>query len=146
MNCEEIILSVIVILLLMILIAYVCKCATEQYRLDTFSDLEDPEDPANKPEPKYMWGGVPISFNSVMDHGETGLSRGELPIINSLTAIKRLQAESYTPPWDTTPYQKSSGAEYVDHFMQKKRFEGKAFPSRGMTKNTTAVRYMKLEK
>lgn len=148
MNCEELILSVIVILLMMLLIAFVCTCRKSNRLKDAknlrrFSDKE-----LNAPDPKLIWGGVPFHTNSVMDHSDAGFNKGFLPITNSMTALHRLEAETVTPPWssDGTACMESKAGDYVEHFMQKRSTENNGFRKMGSFKNATAVRYMKMEK
>jgi len=142
MNCEELILSVIVILLMMFLIAYVCTCrsARSKHAKHGFSDK-----PTSKPN--LMWGGVPLQPNSIMDHGNTGMSQGRLPVPNSKTAIRRLQAETVTPPWSSESDKiDEKNGDYAEHFLSKRSAESKGFSKRGSFKNATAIRYMKMER
>jgi hypothetical protein len=151
MNCEELILSVVVILLLMFLIAFMCSRVSQR---DYFADAPSPapeQAPAlGKRQPRLEWGGVPVQMNNVMDHGNTGMNRGMLPVTNSRTAIQRLVAETVTPPWSDEGYGTEEafnpgGDSYVKQLLKKKKGERKNFKSHGAYKNATGVRYMKME-
>lgn len=149
MNCEELILSVVVVLLLMLLISFVFKCKNNRYHYH-----ENPEDrqyfsnkTSQKPLPKIMWGGVPINVNSVMDHGDTGMDDGLLPVSNSKTAIRRLQAETVTPPWMSDSIEPDTiTGDFAEHFLNKRSAERNGFKKQGSYKGATGVRYMKIEK
>jgi hypothetical protein len=102
------------------------------------------------PQPILEWGGVPIHINSVMDHNNADLSQGKLPVTNSRTAIKRLEAETITPPWSEEGYGTEEsfnpgGDSYVKQHLKKRKGERKSFKNTGTYKNATGVRYMKME-
>ena len=149
MNCEELILSVVVILLLMFLIAFMCSRVSQR---DYFADapVQAPVRALEKRQPKLEWGGVPIQMNNVMDHGNTGMRRGMVPVTNSRTAITRLIAETVTPPWSEEGYGTEEafnpgGDSYVTQLLKKRKGERKSFKDHGAYKNATGVRYMNME-
>jgi hypothetical protein len=147
MNCEELILTVVVILLLMLLIAFMCS---KVYQRDYFADAPEQAPALGKNQPRWEWGGFPVKINNAMDHSNTGMDQGLLPVTNSLTAIERLQAETITPPWSAEGYGTEEafnpgGDSYVTQHLRKRKGERASFKSPGAYKNVTGVRYMKLE-
>jgi hypothetical protein len=141
MECNSLILSVIVILLMLILISYVCTClSAKEPKQESFSS-------------NLTWGGVPLSINSVMDLKGTGRQEGKLPIRNSKTAINKIHSDSTIPPWSGNVNfdsveeawgvdgQKDKSEQFTDHFLQKKRVVGSSF-EKHKPKSLTAQRYM----
>jgi hypothetical protein len=139
MACEELILSVVIILILMLLIACLSSWFSQKDYFDDAAILD-------KKQPKLEWGGVPIQINSVMSHGNLGMEQGKLPVTNSYSAIQRLQAETVTPPWSDEGYGQESnntdGESYVTQYLSKRKNERNSFKAPGAYKNTTGVRYM----
>lgn len=99
-----------------------------------------------KPPPSNLnlvWGGVPVNYRSTMDH-TTEEEPTYLPVTNSMTAIKRLQAESNTPPWSddsSESFDSKKGGDFINLYMQKKSKAADTFKP-GLIKNHTALRHM----
>jgi hypothetical protein len=143
MHCEELILSVVVVLLLMFLIAFMCSCVSKK---DDFADVHV----LDEKQSNLKWGGTEIQLNNVMVTGNLGMERSRLPVTNSRSAIKRLIAETITPPWSSEETGKvdsfnPSSDSYITQHLKKKKSERKNFVSHGAYKNATGVRYMKME-
>jgi putative salt-induced outer membrane protein YdiY len=146
MNCEELILSVVVIILLMLLMAFMCSQVSQN---DYFTNSPEPVQ-LDKPQPRLDWGGVPVQINDVMSHGNTDASNKMLQVDNSLTAIKRLTAKTFSPPWSAEGYGTEEafnpgGNSYITQHLRKRKSERKNFKGYGNHKNVTGVRYMHLE-
>ena len=164
MNCEELVTSIVIITILLIIMA--CTC-TRSFETDPDSEYDESPNECNRDQftthqvtknigrpstlnnPDVIWGGVPIDYRSTMDHAYPSINKGFLPVTNSMTAIRRLQAEDTTPPWSApNPDAKESfdsrkGGDFVDLIMAKRGTIARTFQP-GLTKNNTAIRHLKV--
>lgn len=126
MNCEELIWSIVLILMLMFLVAYICSQIS---RTNCYGDLTSDEGNLD------IWKNqIPNNMRRVADT-KLCIPKKQRPVADTKLYYDSGNLEKSVNPVDN----------YItQHFIKKKR-ELKNFKSYGAYKNATGVRYMKME-